>query len=109
MKRCFAVPLLAALVLVGCAGLQVNQVTIGESILNLGQQFLDMANLYNQAYDQQLITRDQYKQWASFARYFQNSYPLLVEAYDAGTQTPSQLRNTVQELSNELTLLALAQ
>ncbi|SRR5258706_2570854 len=92
-----------------CTTMQTNQVTVGQGLLDLGSQFLSTAKLYDEAYTQKLITREQYNTFAEFAHYFQLSYAGAAKAYQAGTSSPTELRKVIQELNDELTLYALTQ
>lgn len=93
----------------GCATFHTNRITIGQSLVDLGDQFISTGNLYNQALTQKLITRDEYNKFAEFAVYFKAAYVSASKAYEAGTQSPQELRRVVKELNDELALYALTQ
>lgn len=98
---------LSVLLLGACTSFQANRLTIGQALDDLGTQFLSSAKLHDSAFQQKLITKEQYVGFVRFAGYFKTTYESLVTAYAAGSMTPSELRTAIQELNNELTLYAL--
>jgi len=72
--------LLMVLALAGCASTKTTLLT-GQGILAMGQTFEDTANAYNQLHDQGVISDEEYREWAKFARQFQAAYRPLVNVY----------------------------
>lgn len=97
------------LLLAACTSFQANRITIGQSILDLGDQFLSTGKLYDKALTEGVITRDQYNTFAEFAGYFKPAYLGMVKTYEAGTASPEELRRVIRELNDELALYALSQ
>lgn len=108
MKRLCALFVFAVL-LAGCASFQTNRITIGQSLVDLGDQFISTGDLYNKALTEKVITREQYNKFAEFAKYFKLTYLAAAKSYDAGTQSPQELRRVIKELNDELALYAISQ
>lgn len=98
--------------LAGC-GLAIfnppTKLTVGDELNQLGLQFLDTAKMYDAALGSGAITKTQYNAFAEFATYFKLGYIAAAKAYESGTKSPSELRSTIRELTDELTLYALSQ
>lgn len=75
----------ALLLLAGCA--QDKLIVSGESIAQLGEQFVATADTMNAAYTNGVITNDQYKAWVTFGKKFQLVYPQAVKMWKIARET----------------------
>lgn len=67
---------------VACATPKATLVT-GETILGMGQTFVDVAKAYDQLHDQGIVSDEEYRDWAKFGKQFQPTYRPLVNLYTA--------------------------
>jgi len=77
--RKIAIVVFLTFVLAGCA--TTSLVQTGETIDAIGKQFVATAQMYNTYHDAGLITDDEYRTWATFARRFKVFYPELVDSW----------------------------
>jgi acyl transferase domain-containing protein len=68
------------LILAACSHVQVLSVT-GDSIYEMGQQFLDTKAQFDEALDAGLITKAQYAEFKVFGMKFIQSYPAAAQLY----------------------------
>jgi len=102
--------LLVALLIVGCANPLLQS---GETLEAIGQQFLQTGQLYDGLLDQGLITKDQYKPWATFATHFKFAYPQAVATWRAAKaandrESVDKAAEVILALKNQLTILIIA-
>jgi len=76
----YALCIVLAFALAGCTSLKPGLLT-GQGILAMGQTFVDTGEAYNQLHDQGIISDEEYREWARFARQFKAAYPPLVNVY----------------------------
>lgn len=106
-----------ALSLTSCATSEVAKTqkaldVTGTALEVAGQQFVEVGKFFNQALDAKLITNDQYRAWAAFAKKFKQGYPPAVSAYkvavSAGNLASAQeVEASIQPLISELAQFAL--
>jgi len=65
---------------VACATPKATLVT-GETILGMGDTFVQVAEAYNQLHDQGIVSDEEYRDWAKFARTYKATYRPLVNLY----------------------------
>lgn len=65
-------------------------VITGESLVQLGDQFVATADTMNVGYTNGVITKDQYKAWVTFGKKFQQVYPQAVQLWKVAKQTGDQ-------------------
>lgn len=75
-----ALALAIPLLLVSCKSIEPLVIS-GESMAILGDQFIETANLMDQALTDKQITVEQYQKWASFGTHFQEIYPLAIDIW----------------------------
>jgi len=107
-SRVSALVLLAFLV--GCA--TTSLVQTGETIDAIGKQFVATANMYNTYHDAGLVTDDEYRTWATFARRFKAFYPQLVDSWMIFADTPDaqgavEISQQINTLKNQLLVFYL--
>jgi len=73
-------PIILLAFLMACAMPRTTLIT-GETILVMGQTFVDTGNAYNQLHDQGIVSDEEYRDWAKFAKQFQATYRPLVNLY----------------------------
>jgi len=75
--------ILLAFVIQGFAACATPKTTLitGETILVMGQTFVDTADAYNRLHDQGIVSDEEYRDWAKFAKQFQATYRPLVNLY----------------------------
>ena len=71
---------LAAYLMVACATVTGFVVT-GESLDSVGKAFVTVGQTYNRELDAKRVTPEQYREWAAFARKFQQAYPSSVQLW----------------------------
>lgn len=73
----------------GCATSDKSRslVITGETLDAVGQQFVQTGRLYDRLLDAEKITKDEYRDWANYAKRFQLIYPEAVQAWTAGRST----------------------
>jgi predicted small secreted protein len=71
---------LAAWLMAGCATVTGFVVT-GESLDSVGKAFVTVGQTYNRELDAKRVTPEQYRDWAVFARKFQQAYPSSVQLW----------------------------
>ncbi len=76
----FPIWLVVLAFLTACATPKATLIT-GETILAMGQTFVDVGNAYNQLHDQGIVSDEEYRDWAKFAKQFQATYRPLVNLY----------------------------
>jgi len=89
---------------VACATPKGTLIT-GETILGMGQTFIDTAAAYNQLHDQGIISDEDYRDWAKFARQFQATYRPLVNLYKTFATGEAQDKDNADRLSEMLSSL----
>jgi len=113
----FMIPLIALGLLTSCTtgqqvkGFKALDVT-GTTLEGVGEQFKQVAGFYNQALDSKLITPEDYRKWAAFAKQFQKAYPAAVAAYKvavaAGNAAGAEnLKSSIQPMLTELMQFAM--
>jgi len=75
------IALVLAFTLTACAGSSL--LGWGETLDALGKQFVVTTKMYNSLHDSNLITDEEYRQYAEFARTFKVFYPQAVDAWSA--------------------------
>lgn len=82
LRRVLLALLLGAAV-AGCAALGGDRTLLvtGETLDAVGQQFVRTGQLYNRLLDEKLISEEQYREWARFAKRFQVAYPVAVDLW----------------------------
>lgn len=75
-----AAVLLTALVLTACSSITPFVVS-GESLDAAGKAFVQVGQTYNRELDAKRVTPEQYRDWAQFARKFQQVYPSAVQLW----------------------------
>lgn len=78
MTRTKALSVVVLLALASCAHEKAWVVT-GESLVTLGDTFVETSKLMDAALDAKLVSVEQYRRWAKFVRYFK---PIYLEASD---------------------------
>jgi len=68
------------ILLAACATPKATLVT-GETILGMGDTFVQVAEAYNQLHDQGIVTDEEYRDWKKFGLQFQATYRPLVNLY----------------------------
>jgi hypothetical protein len=92
MKKTAGTLVLAlALAVFGCAGVGNTPAVTGELLDAAGRQFVAVGTLYNQLLDQHVITPEQYKPWAAFAKHFKPAFPVAVAAWGAARAVGDQI------------------
>ncbi len=66
---------------IGCAHSQPLIVS-GETLVQLGDQFVTVASTMDKALDAGVITSAQYSSWSAFGHKFQATYPLAVSMWE---------------------------
>jgi len=79
----------------------------GTTLEGVGEQFKQVAGFYNQALDSKLITPEDYRKWATFAKQFQKAYPAAVAAYKVAVAAgnaagAANLQSSIQPMLTEL-------
>lgn len=103
--------ILLAYLLSSCAGPR-GYVASGEALAAIGQQFVQTGHLYDTLLEKKLITPEQYRPWAAFAKEFQWSYPKAVEMWRLAVRSEDaaaagKLEEVVLALKNQLLTFAL--
>ncbi len=75
----FPIWLIALAFLASCA--TTSLVQTGETLDVISKQFVATANMYNTYYDAGLVTKDEYRTWAAFAKRFKAFYPQLADSW----------------------------
>jgi hypothetical protein len=79
----------ALLGLAGCAAIapapEQALVSAGEVLLDLERSYARTHALYEQLWAAQAISREEYAQWAAFAREFRRTYPRAVALWETAT------------------------
>jgi len=75
-----ALPIILLAFLVACATPKATLIT-GETILVMGQTFVDTGEAYNTLHDQGIVSDEEYRDWAKFAKQFMATYRPLVNLY----------------------------
>jgi len=94
-------------IIVGFAACATPKTTLitGETILVMGQTFLDTANAYNQLHDQGIVSDEEYRDWAKFARQYQATYRPLVNLYKAYATGEAQDKTKEAQIATLLSTL----
>jgi len=88
-----------------CATPKTTLIT-GETILVMGQTFVDTAYAYNQLHDQGIVSDEQYREgWAKFAKQFQATYRPLVNLYKAYATGEAQDKAKEEQIATMLSTL----
>jgi len=87
-----------------CATPKTTLIT-GETILVMGQTFLDTANAYNRLHDQGIVSDEEYRDWAKFARQYQATYRPLVNLYKAYATGEAQDKTKEEQIATMLSTL----
>jgi len=109
--RKVAIVVVLGVVLVGCA--TTSLVQTGETIDAIGKQFVATAKMYNTYYDAGLVTKDEYRTWAAFAKRFKVFYPQLVDTWMIFADAPDakgavEIAQQINTLKNQLLVFYLA-
>jgi len=97
-------PIILLAFLVACATPKRTLIT-GETVLVMGQTFLDTANAYNQLHDQGIVSDEEYRDWAKFARQYMATYRPLVNLYKAYAIGEAQDQAKEAQIATLLTTL----
>lgn len=102
------VPLLAGS---GCVSGAKALIVSGEALNAAGQQFVQVAGLYNDMLDKGVITPEQYRPWKTFGGHFQFAFPKAVQlwtdaraAHDA--EKERQAETLIRSLTTDLAVFA---
>jgi len=101
-SRVFPIILLAFLM--ACAAPKTTLIT-GETILVMGETFVDTADAYNTLHDQGIVSDEEYRDWAKFARQYQATYRPLVNLYKAYATGESQDKTKEEQIATMLSTL----
>lgn len=80
LAQLVALAVLAGWLMAGCAS-STAFVVSGESLDAAGRGFVAVGLAYNKGLDGKTVTVEQYREWASFARKFQQAYPSSVQLW----------------------------
>ena len=72
--------LLGVILLFGCAT-STGFIISGESLDATGKAFVTVGQTYNRELDAKRVTPEQYRDWAVFAKKFQQAYPSAVQLW----------------------------
>lgn len=106
MKRSVALVVVLALVLSACATYRTHRLTVGDTLVDLGQQFHRTADLYDRAVLEGAITKEEYANFWMFAERFKVVYERAGKLYIEGGDLTT-VRAFLDELREELVLWAL--
>jgi len=99
-----ALPIILLAFLVACATPKTTLIT-GETILVMGQTFIDTASAYNTLHDQGIVSDEEYRDWAKFARQYQATYRPLVNLYKAYATGEAQDKAKEEQIATMLSSL----
>lgn len=104
--------LVVLLLLASCATATKTLLVTGESLDQLGKQFVSVGKQWNSLYDAKAITADQYKEWATFAVWFKAAYPEAVSLWKTAratndTAATAAIEDSIGKMAAELTRLGL--
>jgi len=99
-----AFPIILLVFLVACATPKTTLIT-GETILVMGQTFVDTGNAYNQLHDQGIVSDEEYRDWAKFAKQYQATYRPLVNLYKAYATGEAQDKAKEEQIATMLSSL----
>jgi len=71
----------------------------------MGQTFVDTANAYNQLHDQGIVSDEEYRDWAKFAKQYQATYRPLVNLYKAYATGEAQDKAKEEQIATMLSSL----
>lgn len=89
---------------VACATPKATLVT-GETILGMGDTFVQVADAYNQLHDQGIVTDEEYRDWKKFGLQFQATYRPLVNLYSTYATGEVRDQDKADRISEMLTSL----
>jgi len=99
--------ILLAFVIQGFAACATPRTTLitGETILVMGQTFVDTGEAYNTLHDQGIVSDEEYRDWAKFAKQFMATYRPLVNLYKAYATGESQDKSKETQIAMMLSSL----
>jgi len=97
-------PIILLMSLVACATPRTTLIT-GETIFVMGQTFEDTGEAYNQLHDQGIVSDEEYRDWAKFARQYKATYRPLVNLYKAYAIGETQDRAKEEQIATMLSTL----
>jgi len=89
---------------VACATPRTTLIT-GETILVMGETFIDTGNAYNRLHDQGIVSDEEYRDWAKFAKQFMATYRPLVNLYKAYAIGEAQDKSKEAQIATMLSTL----